>query len=310
MGAVEVDEGEIVKGSIVAIGRVTVKGVVRGDVISYKGITITSTGTIEGDARAPEILKMRGGVITGSRYENPLPSIPEIVIFEKTSSAALTVILIIFASLILLGLLIVAVVRKAVTRVQHCLETGMVKSFLIGLAFWFALGPLMALLVLTIIGIPVATLILPMALILAIILGIIGFSLYLGGRLKTSIEWSKDSAVKQTLIGLSVLMVPWILMSALMVPSSGLSDLFLVIAIILWSIVICAGIGAVILTRFGTRGCVKKTDESIKVSAEFGKVKPPSPPPLGPEFTRRESPGQTPSPTPPPLKDDEKDESE
>jgi hypothetical protein len=58
--------------------------------------------------------------------------------------------------------------------------------------------------------------------------------------------------------------------------------LFLVISIILWSIVVSAGLGAVVLTRFGSRDCkrIREQDIQIKVAATPSKPPPPSPPPL------------------------------
>ena len=67
MGSVEVDKGELVKSSITAVGPVTVRGIVTGDVTSYSKVTITSSGIIKGNVRAPQIVKMRGGLIRGSR---------------------------------------------------------------------------------------------------------------------------------------------------------------------------------------------------------------------------------------------------
>ncbi|MEE8417704.1 MAG: polymer-forming cytoskeletal protein, partial [candidate division Zixibacteria bacterium] len=58
--AVTIEVGEVVNSSVFAIGEVTVKGTVTGDVISYSRVTILSTGLVNGDVRAPEIVKMRG----------------------------------------------------------------------------------------------------------------------------------------------------------------------------------------------------------------------------------------------------------
>ncbi len=293
--SVTVEVGEVVHSSIYAIGEVTIKGTVEGDVISYSRVTISSTGLIEGDVRAPEIVKMRGGTILGERRETELPSPPDFVditIFERTSYTPLIVILIIFFAFIFFGLVGIGVVSKPINRVRLCLEQQFVKSFFIGFAGWFALGPLMGILVLTIIGIPVAILVLPIALILGIILGILGVC-QLGGKLSGQYLGMKNGTlIKQILPGLIILYLPWIAMSLFMISSSGVAEgfsvLFMVIAIIIWSVVVSAGIGAVVLTRFGTREYKKTSREDIKVQVNIRPTPrpptpPPTPPPLNPE---------------------------
>jgi len=282
--SVDVEDGEVVDGSIVAVGAVTVKGTVHGDVVSYKRVTITSTGVIDGDARAPEIVKMRGGTIVGDRHETDLPPLPYITIFERTSYTALWVIMIIFAALLFVSLIGAGVVPRHIERVSQCLEKQFAKSFLIGFAGWLALGPLMAILVLTIIGIPVAILVLPVALIIGVILGIIAVSQRTGRLVAKYIGWKSDLQLKQILSGLTILYSAWIFMSLLMVSTAGAVEgfavFFMVIAIIIWSIAVSAGIGAVVLTRFGTRDPKKISISRVTVRVET--PPPPTPPPLNP----------------------------
>jgi hypothetical protein len=224
IGQVTIDEKEVVDGSVAAVGQVVVKGTVNGDVISYKRITVTSTGVINGDARAPEIVRMRGGLIAGKRIETPLPDFPEVQIFERTSYASLTVFSIILVSLLFAGFLSSAIVPKQVQNIRNCIRMSFAKSFFIGLAVWFGLGPLIVLLTLTIIGIPVAIFVLPIALVLAILLGIVGFSRYMGERLKRYITWQGDSQLRNILVGLGALYVSWILMSLFAISPSGASS--------------------------------------------------------------------------------------
>lgn len=293
--SVTVEVGEVVHSSISAIGEVTVKGTVEGDVISYSRVTISSTGLIEGDVRAPEIVKMRGGKILGERHESDLPLPPDfgdITIFERTSYTPLIVILIIFFSLMFLGLIGIGVASKPINRVKICLEQQFAKSFLIGFAGWFALGPLIGILVLTIIGIPLAVLVLPLGLIAGIILGILGACQLTGQLSGRYFGMKNESLIKQLLPGLIILFSAWILMSLFMISSSGVAEgfstLFMVIAIIIWSVVVTTGIGAVVLTRFGTREYKKLDRDEIKVHVNIRPAPkpptpPPTPPPLNPE---------------------------
>ncbi len=294
--AVTVEVDEVVHSSISSIGEVTVKGIVAGDVISYSRVTITSTGLIEGDVRAPEIVKMRGGTILGERHESDLPPPPDFIdldIFEKTSYTPLIVILIIFFAILFFGLIGFGVSSKPINRVKLCLEQQFAKSFFIGFAGWFALGPLMAILVLTIIGIPVAVLVLPLGLILGIILGILGASQLAGQISGRYLGMKNENLLKQLVPGLTILYLPWILMSLFMISSSGAAEafsiLFMVIAIIIWSVVVSAGIGAVVLTRFGSREYKKPSRDDIKVQVNIRPTpKPPTPPPTPPPLNPKD----------------------
>ncbi|MEW5925783.1 MAG: polymer-forming cytoskeletal protein, partial [Candidatus Zixiibacteriota bacterium] len=181
-GSVVIDTDERVRGPIIAMGEVTVRGKVIGDVFSYQKITVTSTGQITGNARAPEIVKMRGGIIMGERLEQDFfqmpPDIEDIFkgkSFAENSYVALIANTIIFFVLLLLGLLVIAIFPRPAERIKACLQKSFIKSFLVGLMIWIAFAPVMGLLILTIIGIPVALVAMPILLFLALILGFIGF---------------------------------------------------------------------------------------------------------------------------------------
>lgn len=305
IGRVTINEGEIVEGSISAYGIVLVKGVVNGDVTSYKRIVVTSTGVINGDARAPEIIRERGGVIHGTIIETDVPELPDIQFFERTSYTSLTVFSIILISLLLCMMLALAVAPKQINNVQECIRTGFVRSFLIGLALWFGLGPLIVLLSLTVIGIPVAVFVLPIALVLGLLVGIIAFSQFMGDNLKNRVRWVGSSQFRKSLVGFVAIYMPWMLMAIFAIYNGGFSSflytLMLVASIMLWSFVVCTGLGAVILTRFGFRNCRKERPGKYRVSVEVGKVTPPPPPSPPPDISSNPAP-----PSPPPLQDDQK----
>ncbi|UCD95107.1 MAG: polymer-forming cytoskeletal protein [Candidatus Zixiibacteriota bacterium] len=288
LGAVTVDADERVRGPVVALGPVTVRGKVVGDVISYRKITVTSTGEITGDARAPEIVKMRGGVITGSRIETELPAVPELDIFAENSYTALTVNIIILVALLVCGLLLVAVSSGAVKRVKTCIEASFVRSFFVGLLAWFAFVPAFALLILTIIGIPVALVALPLATLLAVILGIAGLGQFVGEKMSRYLGQAGKSQLGHVILGIIVLNAFWLLMSLFLIKpgsvSQGFATLFLVLSIVIWGIGTSVGVGAAILTRFGSRD----RRRPVTVQVEVGTTTPPPPPP-----------------TPPPLSSDE-----
>ena len=292
-GSVVIDTDERVRGPIIAMGEVTVRGKVIGDVFSYQKITVTSTGQITGNARAPEIVKMRGGIIMGERLEQDFfqmpPDIEEIFkgkSFAENSYVALIANTVIFFVLLLLGLLVIAIFPKPTERVKVCLQKSFLKSFLVGLLIWIAFTPVMGLLVLTIVGIPVALVLMPILLFLAVILGVIGFSQLIGERLSRYISGISNSQLMQVVVGIAVLEVFWLLMSLFYIKPGGVGEgfaiLFLVLSIITWSIVTTAGLGAVLMTRFGRRECRRA---SIEIEIRHDGMKPPPPPPTPPPLS-------------------------
>jgi len=282
-GAVTVEVDEKVNGSIVAVGPVTVKGMVQGDVTSYKKITVTSTGRIMGDARAPKIEKMRGGYIGGRRFETAMPTIPEIELVRDYSYTALHVNLIILICLLFAGLMTAAIAGRPIERIKTCLQVSFLKSFFVGFLIWIAYGPFFGLLCLTIVGIPVAVLALPLITLLAIILAIVGLSQLIGEKSSHLLGGSFSSRLGRTILGILILESLWIIFSLFYASSSGVaqgfSTLFLVISIIVWSIGLTAGMGAILLTRFGSKDCKRIVIDEYK--EDFVQPPPPpTPPPL------------------------------
>jgi hypothetical protein len=283
IGAVTVEADEEVKGSIVAVGAVTVKGRVLGDVTSYKKITITSKGKIKGDARAPKIDKKRGGYVSGRCIETEMPEIPEFEIGIRSSYIALNVNIIILIGLLLSGLLAVAIAPRPIERVKCCLRLSFIKSFFVGFLIWIAFGPFFGLLCLTIVGIPIAILALPMVTLLAVILAIVGLSQLTGEKFSKYVGGSFSSRLGQTILGILILDSFWIFFSMFHASSSdvaqGFATFFLVLAIIIWSIGLTAGMGAIMLTRFGSRDCRKIIVDELKPDY-VQPPPPPTPPPL------------------------------
>jgi len=283
IGSVEVDEKEIVDGSVAAVGPITVKGMVKGDVTSYKKVTVTSTGRILGDVRAPRIEKMRGGYIGGRRYETPMPKIPEIDLVRDYTYAALSANLIILVCLLIAGLVTAAIARKPIERIKTCIQVSFLKSFFVGLLIWIGYGPFFGLLCLTIIGIPVAVLALPLITILAIILAIVGLSQWTGEKFSNLFGGAFASRLGRIILGILILEAGWILFSLFYASSAGVAQgfatFFLVISIIVWSIGLTTGIGAILLTRFGSRDCRKVVMDDMRKDF-MQPPPPPTPPPL------------------------------
>lgn len=289
VGSVHVRPDEKVKGSITAMGPITVEGVVTGNVTSYSKITITSEGKILGDARAPQIIKMRGGRIYGDRSETDIPDLPGFFSLSKSTNTQLVVNLIILGSLLFCTLILVTVAPRPIDRAKMCLQTCFVKSFFTGLLVWILIAPVIALLCLTIIGIPVAVIVIPLALVGAFLMGVIGLSQFIGATIGRINVDSKGTQLLAALVGLVIYSLPWLLAGFLQMTSSslfnGFATFFNVISIIIWSVGITAGIGAVFMTRFGNRDCRKILLQ--RINQDWASMHPAPPPP-----------------TPPPLKSD------
>ncbi len=289
MGSVTVEKDEKVVGSIVAMGAITVEGRVTGDVFSYSMVTVARTGEIYGNVRAPRIVKMRGAVIHGTRSETDLPQIPEFQFLEKTSYTQLLISGGLFLLFVLGTLLAAAIVPNQIDRLKVCVQTGPVKSFFAGLLVWILLTPAMALLCLTIIGIPIAVIIVPIGLIIGVVLGVLGCSQLVGEKARTWFSFAYESQLMRMLVGLAMLSLLWLLAGLLKIPPSsvsrGFADFFTAIAWIIWGIVATMGIGAIMMTRFGSRDCRKvMMDRWQQIKVEPSPAPPPpSPPPLKPD---------------------------
>jgi len=283
---VVVETNERVEGTIFSGRNIIIKGLVIGDVVSFRAVTIESTGEVRGDVVAKEIIRESGGKIIGQRLEVPFPE------FERLSFRAAPILpslIVIYCTvfLIFIGVIIVALVPAPIQRIQTRIENETIKSFLWGLLVWFSLVPVFVLLLITIIGIPVALLIYPLIILAALALAFVGVSVSIGNRLCHQFNWGSSSSYTKAICGIVALQLLGLVSGAL-----GIFALFTlyVIAIV---IAITIGLGAVVSTRFGTR---PKTTGSNQAAAS---PVPPVVPPL--------PPNAPPPPSVPPLPTDEKD---
>jgi len=116
--------------------------------------------------------------------------------------------------------------------------------------------PIFILLIITIIGIPLALLLEPILILIALVLGYTGVCMFIGEKIKQHTSLRPDTRIMVLIIGiLAVELVPLI---ARMVGFFGcvLSPLTWIITIIGWLIgyvVITVGFGAAVMSRLGTR---------------------------------------------------------
>ncbi len=247
---------EYVDGNILAWGRVTVKGWVRGNVKSMqKRVLVTETGQVDGDIDAPKIIIKDGGVVLGQLVEEG--SVIDIEDFTPTFSPnGIIVVLSSTVFLLFLSFLIVALMPRQIDNCQSCCQSNPVKTYFLGFLFVFLLPVVMAVLSITIVGVVVVPFV-PLLYLFAMILGIVSFGNRIGGRIFSKYLGGRRHISFQAMLGILVLMALWlavaILLGAADSTSQGLGIALLVISILIWTVPVLSGIGAALLTRFGFR---------------------------------------------------------
>ena len=258
-------------------GDVTVKGSVTGSVVAVGGdILVASTGVIEGDAVSigGKIKKETGAVIRGKRFRTFLPKIflTPPTFFGAFQGLALFARIIKIMLFLFLGIVVISIVPKNVAKVKDKIQQDFLKSALVGLAGEILILPIFVLLIVTIIGIPVAVLVEPLLILAALILGYTGISYFIGEKLRESTSLKPESPMMTLVIG--ILAVESVLLLARVVGIFGhfltpLSWILTFIGWMIWYVVITVGFGASILTRLGTRPKEVKLAEASTSPSNF-----------------------------------------
>lgn len=285
---VVVDTDERVTGAVFSGRDVVVKGLVDGDVVSMKTVTVTRTGEIRGNVIAKEIRRERGGRILGQQSKVPLPAVtgwntPGVFVVPWLITVAF-IGFVIFATVI-----VIALAPKAIGRVVARVEEATIKSFFLGLLGWFLVIPVFVLLVITIIGIPVAVLAFPLILVGAVVMAVASAAISIGERLCPLMHWEHKSLYLKAICGIVVVELLDLGLSFFgALGAYALHYLFLALYTIVILVAVTIGFGAVISTRFGTRpkpGGADKTGAPPPPEAIAPPVSPPPPvtPPPGPK---------------------------
>ena len=271
-----VEEYEEVDGDVVAIGGdVTVEGTVCKNVIALGGdVFVASTGVIEGDATSigGDVEKETGAIIRGERIGisffpkrlfKPIPPrgfpfihmfrFPPFVGFHGFAlfTGIIKIILFLF-----LGIVVISIVPKNVTKVKDKIKQDFLKSALIGFVAEILILPIFILLIVTVIGIPVALLVEPLFILVALILGYTGVSYFIGEKLREGTSLKPETPMMTLIIG--ILVVESVLLLARVVGVFGhylfgFSWILTFIGWMIWYVAVTVGFGACILTRLGTR---------------------------------------------------------
>lgn len=254
-----VDENSRVNSDIQVIrANVTVKGVVNGDVTTMGGdIYVTSTGVINGNAVAVggKIKKDDGARITGAVMQLKLP------LMNVNRGSSYQLVLGVILLIVLLGLLfawlMVALIPIPMNRIAQELSRNPFKSFLFGYIMYIGLPIAWVLLLVTILGIPIALLVMPLAFPLAIVQAYAAINIAVGQRL-----FKKDNALHAFMYGgLVTTAIPILIMIIGYVTNS--LPLFVINMIFLGFFLflfVPFGLGAALNTRFGFYRRDKKSE--------------------------------------------------
>jgi hypothetical protein len=263
---VDVAHDEIVRGDVVVLGgNVTVEGKVVGDVV-----------VIGGDAHAVSGAEINGDVVViGGTLEEE----PEVLIHgesvemkdlslgingfsqffgPRTKLLGLFVVPVQFFVSVLLSLLIVLFLRNRVITMQDHIQRAFFKNFgagfLICLIGMFVVSFLMVVLVITLIGIPLA-LVLLVSCVALFIIARTAFVYALGVRVNDALKLQTANPFAVVVVGTAALYLPALLGFAISLLPFGdpVSTLFRLIGILASIFGYLVGLGAFFLSRFGSR---------------------------------------------------------
>lgn len=277
-GDVNVEEGEIVDGDVVAVGgKVRVDGEVRGDVVAVGGgVTLGPRAVVEDNVTAVggSLHREPGAQVNGKAQEIDLGKFnfegwtwrrnPVGVWWGSMLGSAFAVVgtLIRVAVLCLFAALVVLFVRAPMERVAAVATTDWLKAGAIGFAAQVLFLPLLVItcvvLVMTIVGIPLL-LVLPFVILGLAVAGLVGFSgvaNWLGSFVLERLGRHDTNPYTVTIVGVLAIMAPVVLSrvaglgGGLMFPfAMALGVAGAVAEYVAWTV----GFGAIALLRFRQR---------------------------------------------------------
>lgn len=257
---VRIEPGQVVEGDVVAVGgSIRVLGHVKGDAVAVGGgVELSGDGAVDGDAVAIGGSVVRpsgtrvGGENIGMRF------VPSFIFGSLHSGGSvLWTLLGTMAKLLFLffvAWLLVALAEKRVRFMGQFVEIHLWKSLFTGLAVLILFPIAFVLLLVTIVGIPLA-LLSPLALMVSLLVGYLVVAGLLGHRVLSGGPQDRNQMIKSILIGLLVFeAVP--LFGHLLRAAGTLRSFGLVLGVFGYAAIFISaaiGLGSLVLTRFGYR---------------------------------------------------------
>ncbi|GAB4319851.1 MAG: hypothetical protein Kow0074_09710 [Candidatus Zixiibacteriota bacterium] len=311
---ITIDPDEVIDGDVISVfgGHIEVLGRVEGSVVSVFG-TIDVQGTVEQGAFAPfgtihigpramvgsdvvasEINKEPGGRIGGVRNELFFKLFgedwrPSGANWARQTFTAIVLMKILFW--IFLVLLAYALAARNVRTVKTRIQTSFVKSFFLGILLQVLFIPAVAILLVSIIGIPVAIFLVPLLVFAALVLALAAIGLFIGEKINENTGLFADSPLTQTIIGLLALQsIPLLAVVSIWLTSiESVGSMFRIVtfalvglSVVTGYVVVTVGTGAVAATRFGRRpkDPTPEISSPAGVSTGHASSKSPAPTPL------------------------------
>jgi hypothetical protein len=257
-----VGRNEWVNGDVIVFGgNAIVYGTVKGGIVVLKGdIRLTSTSYVKDD-----VICILGNtdIDEGARIAGRTSVFNFGKVIKDTLNARIfssAMIIFRFLRIVLLFLIALLIYFAFPTQtgyIHDCLQKGYAKSFLVGFIGFFLLPVLFLVLLATIIGIPIALLLLPLVTLGAFLHGGTGFSILIGEKFQKLTGLKIQSKAVFIGIGIVLIELPLLLYKIFTTINSIVSAILLSCVIVVYLIVWTPGFGAVIVTRFGTRECKK-----------------------------------------------------
>lgn len=264
---VEVGADEIVRGDIVVLGgNVTIEGKVVGDVVVIGGDALAMSGAeINGDfvvlggalEEEPEVL-IHGESLELKDLSFNFDGLSQFF-GPRTKFLGFFVVPVQFFVSVLLSLLIVLFLKNRVVIMQDHIQRAFFKNFgagfLISLIGFFGVLFLVFVLVITLIGIPLA-LVLIVSCVALFIVARTAFVYALGVKVNNSLSLKTENPFAVVVVGTAALYLPALLGFAISLLPFGdpVSTVFKLIGILASIFGYLVGLGAFFLSRFGSRG--------------------------------------------------------
>jgi hypothetical protein len=250
-GNLVVEEGTVVGKDVVVFGGILqLAGEVKNDVVVGGGnVTLEPTAVVNGDAQIfGGLLDRKEGAVVRGRVERNSNvrwnwASPMVAPFHNGWSFLDSTLGWFFKNLIntlalaALGALIIVFLPTQLNQVATVAQKSAAPSLGVGCLTWLIVPPLMVLFAITCLGIPL-TLVLGIAFVAAIVLGWVAISVIIGDKLLNALKAKTIVPILALIVGLIVL---WLITS---LPILGA---------LIWLFVASLAVGAVVLTRFGTR---------------------------------------------------------
>lgn len=260
-----INEDERINADIqVFSGDVTIKGTVNGDVLAVDGdIYISSTGYIHGSAISigGRVRKEEGAKVTGAIIPISLP----FLIMPKGSAFQIIQGFLLFAVVIgvVFSALSISLFPRPINYISEKLSVHPVKSFLFGYIAYIGVFLIWLLLIVSVIGIPLAFFGEPIAFIVLVVFAYTATNHVLGGKL-----FKEKSPLYSFLYGgLITTVIPFfLLLTGYFTNSLFLFILNMVLLGFFIFVFLPFGLGATVLARFGFPLKVKKSNSSAELN--------------------------------------------